>query len=447
MERKNTIFELAVVLIFTMTSVPSFAASQLVPGEKSTIYYKIGGGEPISGAANPTMTTIKIGLAGTAKLNYSCGKFDAGITIQNLMNSFASLGTTITGAVKAGIASLPLYILQRASPGLYELFQTYQKKAEAEWNIGLKSCEEMEGIIRNGGDPYEDWIKLAKGEAWKDISTGTTDVVQAKTTVESNNGKKGVSWIGGTKAGGEFQNAIQVVRDVTKAGYNVTMNAAPGASPVITYPPTTKLSETWPNATVAADWAVSVVGDRQISLCDNVGCQAKASIPGAGLLPKFETERPLTMTQLKTAIAGTSAPKRADLEAASAPGVVITRELVDAIRAMRPVEQEIAVGRISMEVAQARIIDRALMIRNAIQTGAGVPEAGWEPAQKEAHLKIEQLNRYIDDLLFETRVRREVVSATANILIDSYRFDRAVSNGVSPQSAPNLKPLENGRVK
>lgn len=438
---------MALATAFTIQSGHAYAVSQLMPGEKSSVYYRIGGGDSVSGAANPSVTTVTIGLGGTAKLNYSCGKFDAAVTIQNLMNSFATYGTVISSAISAGIAALPMYIFQRASPGLYELFQTYQKKAEEQFNISLKTCEEMEAIIRQGGDPYEEWINLAKGEDWKTVSMTTTDVVQAKTTVETTAGDKGVTWIGGTKKGGFSQPAIEVIRDLTYAGYNTTLNKPPAASPGVVNPPTTKIAEIFPNATAAGNWAVSVIGDQQIALCDHPGCPAKAATPGTGLLPKFEAERPLAMAQLNTAIAGTTAPNRADLLAASAPGVVITRELVDAIRAMRPVEREIAKNRISMEIAQARIIDRALLIRNIILTGSGVPEAGYVPAQKEAQSRIEQLNRYIDDLLFETRVRREVVSATASALIDSYRGDRLQSIGTQTRERADMKPLEGGRVQ
>jgi len=377
-------------------------AQTVVPGDKSILYYKMGGGEPISRPANPAATTLKIGLGGTARLNYSCGRFDAGVTIQNLMNGFSQLGTTVSNGVRAGIAALPLYVLQRASPGLYELFQTYMRKAEAEWNIALKTCEEMEAQIKQGGDPYAEWISMSKGENWKDVSVATRDAVTAKQKIESTGGTNGLTWIGGTKKGGRYQPAIEVIRDVTQAGYNVTMNRPPGAAPTTVFPPTTKLATAFGSPKLAADWLVSVIGDKQISLCDEVGCQAKAATPGNGLLPKYEAERPVAETQLQTVVAGTTAPAYADLEKASAPGVAITRELVDALRSMRPAERQIALTRLAMEVAQARVVDKALMVRNVLLTGGGVPEAGWEPAQKEIRERVDQFNRHVDDLLIET---------------------------------------------
>jgi integrating conjugative element protein (TIGR03755 family) len=423
------------------------SAQPIVPGDRSILYYKIGGGEPVSRPAHPNTTTLKIGLGGTARLNYSCGRFDAGITIENLMNGFAKLGTAISGAVKAGIAALPMYIFQRASPGLYELFQTYQKKAETEWNIALKTCEEMEAQIKQGGDPYAEWLSMAKGEQWKDESKSTQDAAEAKHRVETNGGTKGLTWIGGARKGGRNQDAIEVIRDITQAGYNVTLNKPPAAPAATVHPPTTKLSAAFPSPRVAADWAVSVIGDRQIALCDEVGCQSKSSTPGSGLLPKYEAERPTAERQLEAVVRGTSTPPYADLEKASAPGVAITRDLVEALRAMRPSDRQIMLGRLAMEVAQARIVDKALMVRNVLLTGGGVPEAGWEPAQKELRERVDQLNRHMDDLLFETRMRREVVSTTARDVLEAFRAERALSTATRQQEGTDKRPLENGRVQ
>jgi integrating conjugative element protein (TIGR03755 family) len=431
-----------------LMAMPIHAAGQpTVPGDRSILYYKIGGGEPVSRPANPNTTTLKIGLAGTARLNYSCGRFDAGITIENLMNGFSKLGTAISGAVKAGIAALPMYIFQRASPGLYELFQTYQKKAETEWNIALKSCEEMEAQIKQGGDPYAEWLSMAKGEHWKDESKATQDAAEAKRRVETDGGTKGLTWIGGVRKGGRNQDAIEVIRDITQAGYNVTLNKPPAAPATAVYPPTTKLAAAFPSPKVAADWAVSVIGDRQIALCDEVGCQAKSSTPGSGLLPKYEAERPTVDKQLQAVVNSPSAPPYLELEKASAPGVAITRELIEALRALRHPDRQIVIERLAMEIAQARIVDKALMVRNVLLTGGGVPEAGWEPAQKELRERVDQLNRHMDDLLFETRMRREVVSTTARDVLEVFRAERAQSTSTRQQEGVDQRPMENGRVQ
>ena len=368
----------------------------------------------------------------------------------NTMNQFAAYGTLLTQAVQAGIQALPLYLLQRARPGLYELFQTYRAKAELLAAAALKSCEEMEATLRQDGNPYEDWIKLAKGEDWKIQSSLTADATRAKRQVELNGGSNGVTWVYGL-AGGQGQKPIEVIRDLTQAGYQTTMVQTPSASPTLAYPASgpgaTKLARAFPTAKAAADWAVAVLGDTIVATCDRVNCPVKGTIAGTGLLPRFEQERPQAETALTALVTATAAPDRAALEAASAPGVALSRELVDALRELRPADRALVLGRLSAEIAQARVIDKALTVRNLLLTGLGVPEAGFDAARKEARQAVETLNRYIDDLLFEIRVRREIVSQTAQAVLDDRGGRRGASSEVGDAGRADPRPLQNGRVQ
>ncbi len=119
----------------------------------SSLYYRMGGGSPGGAAAYRGQLANTLGIQGNLRLNYSCGKFDIGLSWSNLMNGFSSLGTQVSNAVKAGIASLPLYVLQRAQPGLYQLFQNYSLKADTMIGAALKTCEEMEPSSARGRIP------------------------------------------------------------------------------------------------------------------------------------------------------------------------------------------------------------------------------------------------------------------------------------------------------
>ncbi len=143
------------------------APAQAQPVNNSSLYYRMGGGSPGGAAAYRGQLANTLGIQGNMRLNYSCGKFDIGLSWSNLMNGFSSLGTQVSNAVKAGIASLPPYLLQRAQPGLYQLFQNYSLKADTMIGAALKTCEEMEAVIRQGQNPYEDWVKIAQGDLWK----------------------------------------------------------------------------------------------------------------------------------------------------------------------------------------------------------------------------------------------------------------------------------------
>lgn len=440
-----------ILMISSLAIAGAVAHAQTqIPSGHSRLYYRIGGSDPASRAANPSAVSLKLGLGGVAKLNYSCGKFDAGISFQNLMNGFANLGTTVANGVKAGISALPMYILQRAQPGLYELFQTYAKKAEISIAAALKSCEEMEAQIKSGGDPYEEWIKLAKGESWKVEANLGSDVVASKSNVESLNGRDGLTWIGGEKKGGFSQRPITVIKDLVTAGFNTTMGASVLASDTVTYtstgPNATKLARSFPRAIDASVFATEVLGDIQIATCAETSCPNKGAQTGLGLLPKFEAEQGPALTQMSNLVSA-GVPKHADLDAASAPGVSISREVVDAMREMPQVERSLAVSRLAREVALSRTIDKALTVRNLLLTGLTIPEANVPVAQNEARKKVEELNRYIDDLMFESRVRKEIVSNTASALLDAYRSTRSQSTTNGTQSLADPRPLTDGRVK
>lgn len=416
----------------------------------SLLYYRIGGAESSQRAPNPGTVSVKLGLSGLGRVNFSCGKFDAQITIQNLLNNLRGLGVQVTNAVQAGVAALPMYVFQRALPGLYELYQTYIVKAEKEWQIALKSCEEMEAQIRQGQDPYEDYVKLAKAEAWKSQAGSTQDAVQAKQTVETVGGDGGIIWIGGVTAAGRGQAPIRPVWDTTIAGYNIQLNRPVLAAPTMTVaaPQALRLTRAFPTAQSAADWAVSVLGDQNVASCSASGCPTPGAVNGVGLLPKLEDEVTLAASQLAPLANGSGVPSVAALEAAQAPGVAVSRELVEALRALSVADRAPVVARLAMEIAQARILDKALLVRSAMMVAAsGVPEIERTPANPAVTAKIANLNRLIEDLLFDVRARREIVSHTAGAVIDAYRADRAVSTAVAPAGRADPHPLSGGKAQ
>lgn len=448
---------LAVMPALVPALVPGTASAQSSAQERprsySSLYYRLGGGDPAARANNRNSVAMRLGLGGTLRLNYSCGRFDIGASWSSLMNGFANLGTTITGAVQAGIAALPLYALQRAQPGLYQIFQTYTQRADVLVAAALKSCEEMEAQIRNNGDPYEDWVRLAKGEAWKTQASTNGDIVTAKYSVENGGGRTGATWLGGLRAGGAGQTPIKLVNDLVGAAYNVTMNqrvlADPGTDYVNAAPALaqTRLARSFRKPSDASTYAADVLGELQISLCQETDCPAKGTSTGLGLGPKLEAEVPSIETALN-ALVTANRPDYALLDDVVAPGVAIGREVVDALRELPSFERGIATQRLTREIALARTIDKALVVRNLLLTGLTLPEVtASSTAANEAQKKIATLNRYIDDLLFETRVRKEVVSNTAGALLDAYRAVQTQSAGTGSQRRSDPAALRDGRVQ
>ena len=419
------------------------------PTEDGLWYYEIGGAEPVSAPANPSVVSVTLGGSAQLGLGYSCGKFDPVLAVTNTLNDIAGgvddMMNAMTVAASAAIATLPALILQRANPGLYDLFQNALLKAEETMQLATKSCEQMEAEIARGKNPYADLITLSKGNDWKvQMGIGGNDAVTAKDSVETANGDNGVPWIGG-QAGGAGQPELQFTGDIVRAGYNINMNRPLIATGPVPAESATRLSEVWPTPIAARDWVVDVVGENIATTCDT--CR-KDAIPGTGLLPKLYAESTAVTAGIQDLVSGVTAPTLANLEQVTAPGVAVTRQVIEAVREMPATEQGLIIGRLVSEISAARTVEKALYARRLLLSGRQVPEVyATEVAREHADTAIAELDKEIENLLFETRVRREVVSDTVMVLLNRAAARRRASLNV-PQTDPiDPRPLRNGRVE
>lgn len=428
-------------------SISGYAAQ--APTEDSLWYYEIGGAEPVSVPANPSVVSVTLGGPAQLGLGYSCGKFDPVAAVTNTLNNIGTgvdnMVNAMTAAATSAIAALPALILQRANPGLYDLFQNALLKAEETMQLATKSCEQMEAEIAQGKNPYADLITLSKGNDWKvQMGIGGNDAVTAKDSVESSNGDNGVPWIGG-QAGGSGQPVLEFTGDIVQAGYNINMNRAVTDTSPIPAASSTRLSEIWISPAEARAWTVDVVGENIVTTCDT--CR-KDSVPGTGLLPKLYQESVIVTTEIQNLVNGATPPTLANLDTITAPGVAITRQVIEAIREMPVSEQSLIMGRLVSEISTARIVEKALFARRLLLSGRQVPEVyATEVAREHADASIAELDKEIENLLFETRVRKEVVSDTVTLLLQRSAAKRQRSLTVPEVPTLDPNPLRGGRVQ
>jgi integrating conjugative element protein (TIGR03755 family) len=434
--------------LLAVTAQPVHAQSR-----NSALYYQMGGSAP-SGLANyKSNVSNQLGLAADLRLNYSCGKFDIGFSWSTIMNGLSSLGSAISGAISAGIAALPMYIFQRAQPGLHNLFQTYSAKADLLISASLKTCEEMEKSIKAGNNPYQEFVDSAKDTAWRTRASLKGDVVAAKTAIDKNEEgqKNGVSWVfGGAKAGGIGTQPLRPVRDLSVAGYNVTLNRAPSVAATTPGTVGARLVGTFPTPESLASWTTQVLGDKQIYLCEGiVNCPAATtSSTATGLGPRLDAELDITRSTLGTLLASSGVDNGAALNSIATPGMAITPQLLEALRAMPPDTRALAAGRLAHELAMQRVIDKALMARSVLLAGLSLPEV---PAAgnvtKDIEGKVARLTQLIEDLMFEHRIRKEMTSNTALSILEDATVRDSQAARLGRTQRTDQAPLENGRVK
>ena len=435
-------------LLIGMLSLHPAQAITQAPTEDSLWYYEIGGAEPVSAPANPAVTSVTLGGSAQLGLGYSCGKFDPVAAVTNSLNNIGAgidnMMNAMTAAATAAIAALPALILQRANPGLYDMFQNALLQAQETMQLATKSCEQMEAEVAKGKNPYADLITLSKGNDWKvQMGIGGNDAVTAKDAVETANGSNGVPWIGG-QAGGSGQPVLAFTGDIVEAGYNLTMNRPITATGPVPPASSTRLTQIWPTPTDARDWVVDVVGENIVTTCDT--CR-KDSIPGTGLLPKLNQEATTVTADIQSLVNGATPLTLTNLDRVTAPGVAITRQVIEAIRAMPASEQSLIVGRLVAEISTARTVEKALYARRLLLSGRQVPEVyATEVAREHADTSIAELDKEIENLLFETRVRKEVVSDTIATLLERAAARRQASLNTPEVPLIDPRPMSHGRV-
>lgn len=445
----------ASVIATAVVALSSTAALPPAPTEDSTFYYEIGGAQPISLSPNPDVTSMNLSAAASVGMGYSCLKFDPLLGVTNTLNEVRNGAENMTNAMvsaaTSAIASLPAYILHRANPDLYDLFQNALLMAREGVSLATKSCQQMEQEVRRGQNPYEDVATIAIGEDWKrqmgagGLFSSSVDVIQAEKNVTANAGRNGIPWpVPGGRAGGAAQPKIEPAADAMYAGWNITMNRAPSASGPV-YGSTAPLVRYWASPEAAREWIVRIIGDVQATTYSG---GANKSVPGQGLAPELDATARAVQPDIAALISGSLAPTRANLERISAPDMAITRQVIESIRNLPVTDRDITVGRIANEIAMARVIDKALRARQLLQTGRQEPNIiATDSLQDVLSEAVVKLDAAIENLLFENRVRQEVVSNTARQVLkyDTARKNRALQTQAASPS--DNRPLTGGAVR
>lgn len=411
-------------------------------------YYKIGGADAVMAPLNAHVSSATIGGSVNLGLGFNCSSFNPVLGLANTLNNAAqNIQSVLVNAASSAIASAPALILQRASPGLYELYQQLLSYANASVSLATKSCEQMQSDIAHGSNPYDHWLTLSKSYTWRDqmgqsqSGSSSVDVLQALGVVDNKGGDGGVPWVGGQNAGGKNQPPILIVSDVVKAGYNIEQGNDPTSGNA--GQADTRVAQVWKTPADAVDYAKAVLGDVKIETKNNAD---RLAIPGHGLGPKIEKDRQDSMVALAKLVDGSTAPTADDLAKVSAPGTQLNRDVIETIRRLQPQERSVVIGKLAAEQATAANVERAMMLRRLLLTGYQEPHVFASAAGTEIQRMVAIIDREIDQVLYETRVRKELFANTAGAVLEmGGRIDER--GGAMPGQRPNdTRPVENGAV-
>lgn len=371
-----------------------------------TVLYSIGGGRAVSMSRAPGMRGISVGVGWNS--NLICGDMSLETTLENQLNGitdgFQAIMSDIIQNATAAVASLPALIIQRADPGLYNLLTNGILQARLDFDRSKLTCRAIAGRMADIAGGQLGWDQLAEGLRLRD-AIGSNDAVSAIEEAETSRGNGGVPWIGGENAGGQGQDAIRVVGDITRAGYNLLNGREIRDDSVIDAAACADrlTCRTWTSPDAAAAWAVRVLGEQEQRTCD--GCTKTRTIAGVGLTPLIQEEYETKMVALQELLSGARPISIQNLESAGSNLVPITRSVIEALR--DEPDQDILGRRLASEAALSGVLEKALLLQRTLLTGRKEPNvAANQLALESIGRESALLQEEIDNLKTELELRR-----------------------------------------
>lgn len=429
--------------------IPTVSAFDNSPTGDSMFYYKLGGGRVFRAVPRWEVTTINLSLSLTST-GLTCGNFDPKVTLSNTLNSvkdgLEDMYTQLESAASAAISNLPGYILSKVNPNLYDIFMNAIAQAQAKFQLATKSCEMIEAEIRNGQDPYEEFAVFSYGDTWKaGVGTSGVDVTdvheQAKEARDN-----GIVHPCHGRAGGKNQPDYRVVGDVAEIGYNRLLERDKClTSSIVVGPTTVPLVKKFNSPSKVREWVNIVVGEVTIDIDDNGN---PSSTPGAGLLPLISKKKSDVYNRLIDMYNGTEALSLSNLADISAPGIVITAQVIESMRFLGPQDAQIFLDRISDEIAVSDVIDSALLVRRTLVTGVKETDVfKINPIVKNIKSAIQEIDDEIDLVMKENEVRRKLLGRSIPLLLNMARAKETTSLKNAPVYHQDTHRLEDGRIK
>lgn len=430
-----------------LSALPLTSNALVMPEDDGGWYYGLGGERAVSQPASYNTNSLVLGGEVTSGAGFSCGAFNPTLGISNTLNQVKSgteaIGQQLISAATGAVASLPMLMLQRANPGLYDMLMNATASAQEAVQLSTKSCETALQEIGEGKSPYYDWVQVSRSRDWKkqigdsSYQGSSSDVIEAKSNVERANGDNGFDWIGGQPAGGRGMPPALVPTDIVKAGYNQTLNRNALSNAQVT-DKDSRLTQIWGSPEEAKEWSRSVMGELVVRTYEGHAVQ---TVPGRGLNFEVGKEEKEVHEKLSKLVFGQTEVNGTTLNDISTPSLVITPGIIRGLKSLTATEQSIIMGRLSQEIAVARVIEKALLIIRLLMAGLQEPNVNASGvAYAQTKEEVEKLNNDIESVLFELDVNKKLAAVTGQAVKDLETHHRNV--GLSTTITSSTKPQE-----
>ena len=400
-------------------------------------YYEIGGGQ-LSDTALTDWNEFTLDLDPYLSSQYSCGDFDLEESIKALIKDIANIPDEFEEYLKVAVIDL-LYGLialsiQKAAPGVYEYLTNSFIRHKEFLNLKLANCQQIEALLADG--EITKLADLAKMIKWRKGAEAGIPIHEADEEV---NPAEGIPWVGGEYRGGDGQEAINLVEDMVKAGYeNILGSNRVPPSAIADYSP---IAYYFPDDLAAFSWAVEVFGDKIITFVGQ-----NQSITGSGLQTQIARKSFDLIITLEAVMANPAGATQDDLNQLSTPNYRMTVEALQAIAARSPAQRKIVVNRLASEIANLQEIEKTFIIRELLISALDEPHLFYSTIKDDYFLDlIDELDDHIKVARDRAAVRDEFVGNTLIKVFDT-RDQREYQPNTTPVKVDPVETLDGSGV-
>lgn len=374
------------------------------------------------------------------------------------------------GQLSAMFGFLPGNVVCQANPTSCQLNENYTIRAEERERFQRQFYEKMEAELGKTRGKLDGWLRAGKANNLVKIMneakvSGEKDLEMVVGKIREYTGKDGLKWIGGEMAGGNGQPPIRPIADTAKAGFNMLIGRAPNTNTRATG--TDPLLDYWDTPEEAGKWITEVVGEYRPDINNqhsgvswggertgsddgdlglggedvvvtSAFLKTDMSTPALGLSPKVRKESKAISQKIAALVDSSTVPTDTELTQmmGQSGSTIITPQIINILK-NSPLDK-VLIKQLSDDIATANTIRYALEARRILLAGRNENHiASYDVATTDIDNRAQRLKENIEELMFDKRMKRELLSDTLSII---YEEDNNRMQSGKYTTPSNLRP-------
>ena len=425
---------LAVAVAFASNSL----SAETYETERITVNYRITKNSHVVAGRQIPLPTVDFSFNPLKPA--SCGAFDLDTSLLSSFDdgTFKRMQQQVIGQLKSAFNPVGLIgtAIKRANPDLYETIMNGVFNGELNFNDAIGSCEAIQTAsidkVFGGLQDIAKTEDLSNEIEKAEQDPSSVDVT--KVVKEVGSGEKGIEVLPGVFKGGVGQDAIKVVSETAKAGFNGLLGrTVTDSSPV--HDVKDPITSVFSSPQEVEDYAATVVGETELRTATGSQTERK---PGKGIKGEAAKRADKLYQDFTTVLNKKLALiNNDDLNKLSAGQTInISIDLISMLQGFTPHQRTQYVDALVTKISFAKEVEKLLVLRRILVAGLDSTRLkDFKPSVEEHNSKVEVIDAELNMIEQELRLRNMVAGNTIENIYKAHALQQMTG---TPQVSPSL---------